>query len=537
MKNLIGVIRSVRDKHAGSIDREGVVKGIYLDSEISGGYFVSLVVAGLIALCGLLTNSSPVIIGAMLISPLMGPMLSFGYAFITGEKSIFWKASRKIAISVAVTIVAAAAATAVSPFSDLTSEIATRTHPNLFDLIIAFLAGAVGASAICTRKNYLTVIPGVAIATAVIPPLSVSGFGAGIASLPVFFGGFLLFFTNFVAIIISSCAVFLYYGLRPVKSTGEGDELRKRSWFLGLVLVIVSIPLAYTLHSSVSEVRLRKEIQGALKEEFNRDTRSSLVSFTYRQMGADSLEISAMVNTVDYLKEAEVRRVETETSRKLGRKVTLGLEQVKVQPGGLKDPVVQLPLRALQPVKPPAAPSLADSQDRVLDPVRKASVTIERMAAPCKVKDFTAGFSSGDNTVHVKMTISRDVPFSESERDWIRRLLASDLGMPVTLSLETVPVVGTLKFDGDATELSPEMKSRLLAIRELGAQATGLSILLEESKGGRGHRFLGEARARSIRDFLAKECGVRESGVRESFSRKSPEGEVVVSVLPIASRD
>jgi hypothetical protein len=301
--------------------------------------------------------------------------------------------------------------------------------------------------------------------------------------------------------------------------------------------VIVSVPLAFTLHSSVHEVKLRKGIQGALKEELNRDKRSNLVSFTYRQMGADSLEISATVNTVDYLKETEVRRVETETSRKLGQKVILDLEQVKVQPGGLKDPVVQLPLRALPPVKPPAVSSLTDTKERVLDPVRKASVTIERMAAPCKVRDFTAEFSSGDNTVHVKMKIGRDVPFSESERDWIRRLLASDLGMPVTLSLETVPVVGTLKFIGDATELTLDMKSRLLAIRELGAQASGLSVLLEESSGEREHRVLAEARARNIRDFLAKECGVQESGIMENISRKLPEGEVLVSVRPVVSRD
>ena len=77
------------------------------------------------------------------------------------------------------TLAIAVIATYVSPIKDITSEIISRTNPNLYDLIIAFLAGTAGAGAMCTGKNYLTVVPGVAIATAVIPPLSVAGFGIG----------------------------------------------------------------------------------------------------------------------------------------------------------------------------------------------------------------------------------------------------------------------------------------------------------------------------------------------------------------------
>jgi len=153
-----------------------------------------LTLANLIALNGLIQNSSPVIIGAMLISPLMGPILSFGFAFITGDRFIWRKSIIKISLSIILIIGVAAVTTYLSPLKDITDEIVSRTRPNLYDLIIAFLSGIAGAIAICTKKNYITIVPGVAIATAVIPPLSVAGFGLGIWSWRIFVGGFLLFF-------------------------------------------------------------------------------------------------------------------------------------------------------------------------------------------------------------------------------------------------------------------------------------------------------------------------------------------------------
>ena len=202
-------------KTAAQINHEAVIKDIAQEIDISAGYFLTLTLANLIALSGLITNSAPVIIGAMLISPLMGPILSFGFAFITGDKQIWRRSVKKITVSVALTLVVAALASAFSPLKEITQEIISRTRPNLYDLVIAFLAGSAGAAALCTKRNYLTIVPGVAIATAVIPPLSVAGFGIGIGSMNIFMGGFFLFFTNFVAIIIATGIVFYIYGFRP----------------------------------------------------------------------------------------------------------------------------------------------------------------------------------------------------------------------------------------------------------------------------------------------------------------------------------
>ncbi len=281
---ILNYLKQKRKEQISLINRENVIKTIYDDVDISAGYFLVLSLANLIALCGLIINSAPVIIGAMLISPLMEPILSIGFAFLTGNYTIWRMAIKKIFLSLLVTLVVAGIATWLSPLQETTNEILSRTRPNLYDLIIALLAGIAGAMAICTKKNYLTIIPGVAIATAVIPPLSVAGFGIGTGSLTIFLGGFFLFFTNFVAIIFATCAVLIYFGFTPtIDSYLGGSSLRKRIVYLAAVLILSCIPLVYTLHESITQVRLQKIVQTALKEEFDREGESRLTSFSQKK--------------------------------------------------------------------------------------------------------------------------------------------------------------------------------------------------------------------------------------------------------------
>src|SRR5664279_3492710 len=102
-------------RYASKVEREAVVKNVYTEVNITPGYFIILTIANLIALCGLITNSIAVIIGAMLISPLMSPILNIGYAFITGDKFVWHKSIRKIVLSVMVTLAVAVIATYASP--------------------------------------------------------------------------------------------------------------------------------------------------------------------------------------------------------------------------------------------------------------------------------------------------------------------------------------------------------------------------------------------------------------------------------------
>lgn len=195
---------------------------IYIDicesvSLVDVSYWLQVIFAAGIATLGLVLNSPAVIIGAMLISPLMGGILANGLALATGDVILAVRASINLILSCGLAVLLALILVSISPFQEMTSEIAARTQPTLLDLSVALFSGAVGTVALCKKtKGIATSIPGVAIAVALMPPLCVVGYGIGnmisldqVNGWQVAKGGGLLFFTNLVAIIFTSMLIFL----------------------------------------------------------------------------------------------------------------------------------------------------------------------------------------------------------------------------------------------------------------------------------------------------------------------------------------
>ncbi|MDB9330327.1 DUF389 domain-containing protein [Nodularia spumigena CS-591/04] len=180
-------------------------------------YWIQVLFAAGIATLGLVLNSPAVIIGAMLISPLMGGILANGLALAAGDVILAMRSLLNLLLSCLVAISFAVLLVTLLPFKEITSEILARTRPNILDLVIALFSGAVGSVAICKEpRGVATSIPGVAIAVALMPPLCVVGYGIGVAisvnsaqGLQVASGGGLLFFTNLVAITFTAMLVFL----------------------------------------------------------------------------------------------------------------------------------------------------------------------------------------------------------------------------------------------------------------------------------------------------------------------------------------
>lgn len=180
-------------------------------------YWLQIFFSAGIATLGLVLNSPAVIIGAMLISPLMNPILSSGLALASGNLVLGLRAATNLFLSAAAAILFAVLLVVALPFREMTAEIAARTQPNVLDLIIALFSGAVGSVAICREvKGVVTSIPGVAIAVALMPPLCVVGYGIGLMLVfdqatgwRVASGGGLLFLTNLVAITLTAMLVFM----------------------------------------------------------------------------------------------------------------------------------------------------------------------------------------------------------------------------------------------------------------------------------------------------------------------------------------
>ena len=224
-------------------------------------YWLQLLFSAGIATLGLVLNSSAVIIGAMLISPLMGPILSGGLALATGDLVLGLRTVVNLLLSTLVAVGFAVLLVGLLPFKESTPEIQARILPNTLDLFIALFSGAIGSIAVCREvKGVVTSIPGVAIAVALMPPVCVVGYGIGLAvsldsaeGIRVATGGGLLYLTNLVAITFTAMIVFILLRLETGKVREKNREWRdtdrESMWWVNLIEKIPALGKAREIRS------------------------------------------------------------------------------------------------------------------------------------------------------------------------------------------------------------------------------------------------------------------------------------------------
>ena len=202
-----------------------------------------LVFAILVASVGLNMNSTAVIIGAMLISPLMGPINGIGYSIATYDLNLFRQALKNFLFAVVAGLLASTAYFAISPISTAHSELLARTSPTIYDVLIAFFGGMAGIVAITSKKKG-NVIPGVAIATALMPPLCTAGYGLASGQFSFFFGALYLFTINTVFIALSAFLISQILKL-PIRGTIADAQKKRINQMISVVLALVLIPSIY----------------------------------------------------------------------------------------------------------------------------------------------------------------------------------------------------------------------------------------------------------------------------------------------------
>lgn len=243
-------------------DRRAVTTEIGTDAGVSGTYYVLIVCACGVATLGLLQSSAAVVIGAMLISPLMGPILGMGLSLATVDAGAFRRAGVTLAIGALLAVFASAVIVWASPLNDATPEILARTRPTLLDLAVAILSGVVAAYVTITRKG--GIIAGVAIATALMPPLAVTGYGLATGSPAIAGGAFLLFMTNVVAILGCVFVMARLFGFKP------DHKIRVRWQELGLAatILVFALPLGFSLRDIAVEARQTHRARSAIEHLF-----------------------------------------------------------------------------------------------------------------------------------------------------------------------------------------------------------------------------------------------------------------------------
>ena len=252
--------------HQGEEKKEKVIEDIISNISFRGSNLWILACAILIASIGLNVNSTAVIIGAMLISPLMGPIVGAGFALATYDFDLLKKTGRSLFIATVVSLIVSFVYFYISPFKDAQSELLARTSPTIYDVLIAFVGGVVGAISL-TREEKGNPIPGVAIATALMPPLCTAGFGLATGNLSFFLGAFYLYSINCFFIGIATFLIIKYLKYKPKNTGNEVLNKRLRYVITSLVILIItpSLYLAYTL---LEEKKFHQNVDHYITAEF-----------------------------------------------------------------------------------------------------------------------------------------------------------------------------------------------------------------------------------------------------------------------------
>ncbi len=224
-------------------DFDTIHETIEKDSIFRGTNLWILVFAIVVASVGLNINSTAVIIGAMLISPLMGPINGMGYSIATYNFPLFRRAVKNFTFAVLASLIASTTYFAISPVSTAHSELLARTSPTIYDVMIALFGGLAGIVAISSKKKG-NVIPGVAIATALMPPLCTAGYGLATAQLNFFFGAMYLFTINTVFIAIASVAFSQIFKF-PIRTVVDNVKKKKVARLVSAIITIILIPSIY----------------------------------------------------------------------------------------------------------------------------------------------------------------------------------------------------------------------------------------------------------------------------------------------------
>ena len=251
-------------------DKDGekyVIKQITNGINFQGSNLWILIFAVFIASLGLNVNSTAVIIGAMLISPLMGPIIGMGLALGIADLDLFKQSIKNYLVSTFISVITATIYFTLSPITNAQSELLARTSPTLYDVLIALFGGAAGFLAMST-KGRNNVVPGVAIATALMPPLCTAGYGLAVQNTSYFFGAFYLYFINTVFIAFTTClgVRFLHFHRKQFINR---EKMRRVNFYIVSIIIITIIPASYMTWNIIKQSVFENNIENFVTKELN----------------------------------------------------------------------------------------------------------------------------------------------------------------------------------------------------------------------------------------------------------------------------
>ncbi|MBR9859630.1 DUF389 domain-containing protein [bacterium] len=289
------------------VDYAKASENIKADVSFRGFNIWILICSILICSLGLNLNSTAVVIGAMLISPLMGPINGMGLAIGTFDRLLLRKSLINLGVATAVSILTAFIFFKITPTGDDLHELFSRKTPVILDLFIAFFGGVAGilAASRCLSTN---VVPGVAIATALMPPLCTTGYGLATWQMDYFLGAFYLFFMNCVMISLAAVIIVLYLKYPKYSFVNEAKKRKVRAGIVAFV-VLLSIPSVILYYNLITEGKVDQTVKEFITEEF--DSNRKIYVDNYKRVKSDSADYIRVSIKGEYLDENEIKAIES----------------------------------------------------------------------------------------------------------------------------------------------------------------------------------------------------------------------------------
>lgn len=434
----------------GAVDHAAVIARRREDGAFSEHYLFMIAMSAGIAVLGLLLSSPAVVIGAMLLSPLMSPIMGLGFALAIGDWGWVRDSLRTLLVGSAMAVLLCAALVFVSPIQGITSEIVARTRPNLFDLFVALFSAMAGAYAMIRGKE--GAIVGVAIATALMPPLAVVGFGLAMGNATVFSGALLLFATNFITIALTAFVMARIYGFRADLSPGQS---RLQHVMLVTVFLALAVPLALSLQRIAWEANAQRLVRSEIADAF--DPRSQIDALEI-DFAAAPVGVHAVVFTPT-LRAGIEGGVEAALAKRLGEPVALDLVQYQVS----------------------TSPTAAERAQLAAARERDAPGGASRLGALALRLALAAGVPESEVLIDEarRRALVRAAPLPGASLATYRALEARIAGAAPEWRIELIPPAGALDAEVGFADGEPdEAGAAALDLAAWGAARLGRGVLL-----------------------------------------------------------
>lgn len=239
--------------HALESDFKDLFLALKDSAKTSNSFVLLMVLSSMLASLGLFLNSPSIVIGAMVLAPLMAPIISLSMGVLRSDSDLSRRSTSTLFIGMFIALFLSSLMAAILPFQEITNEIEGRLHPSTLDLLVAVISGVAGAFA-NARENIAKSLPGVAIAVALVPPLCVSGIGLGWWNFEVFYGAMLLFLTNLTGIVMAAGISFMVIGFAPF------SRAKKGIFISGLMVGLISIPLFLSFFNMQEIAGVKKQL-------------------------------------------------------------------------------------------------------------------------------------------------------------------------------------------------------------------------------------------------------------------------------------